>query len=51
MRHKPIDTHHTPKPAAITATKRTNNDQRMPEVEVEATRQRHTEAPENKPHN
>jgi hypothetical protein len=43
MEHKPIDTAHTPKPAAVNATKRTNEEQRMPEIEREHIRQRQGE--------
>ncbi len=45
MRQKPVDTNHTPKPKAVEATKRTNDEQRMPEVENESARQRNAEAP------
>jgi len=45
MKPKPIDTHHTPKPKAVAATNRANDEQRMPELEREATRQRQDERP------
>ena len=45
MRQKPVDTNHTPNSKAVEATKRTNDEQRMPEVENESARQRNAEAP------
>jgi len=40
MKTQSIDPHHTPKPATIEAVKRTNDEQRMPQVEQEAKNQR-----------
>ena len=40
MKQQPTDTAHTPKPKTVDATKRTNDDQRMKEIEREQTRQR-----------
>ncbi len=42
-RPKPIDAAHMPKPKTTAAVKRTNDEQRMPYVEDEATRQRESE--------